>query len=122
MKLKLVVVLTLAGLLSGCSGFSNSGQSSSSVKGSSPTPHSVNLWWEASTSAGIAGYNVYRAPYTDSCGSYAKINTSLITSTSYTDADVTSGGSYCYATTAVNASRQESGYSNVIINVQIPTS
>jgi hypothetical protein len=30
------------------------------------------------------------------------------------------GTSYCYATTGVDTSNQESGYSNVVSNVQIP--
>ncbi len=121
MKPKLLILLTSVALLTGCAGFSNASGSSSSDSGSGQLPHSVNLWWEASTSGDVSGYNVYRAPYTDSCGSFSRINTSLIASTSYADASVTSGGSYCYATTAVSGSRQESGYSNVIINVQIPT-
>jgi len=38
----------------------------------------------------------------------------------YVDANVADGTKYCYATTAVNTSSQESGYSNVVSNVQIP--
>jgi hypothetical protein len=44
----------------------------------------------------------------------------LNTTTLYTDSVVTDGTSYCYATTAVNSSNQESGYSNIASNVQIP--
>ena len=88
---------------------------------SAPT-HSVNLSWNASTSSGISGYNIYRAVFKTSCGSYAKINSALNTSTLYTDNSVIDGTSYCYASTAVNTSNEESGYSNIISNVQIPTS
>ena len=87
-----------------------------------PAPtHTVNLSWNASTSSNISGYNVYRAVYvSSSCGSFSKINSLLDTGTLYTDSVVVDGTSYCYATTAVNTSSQESGYSNIVSNVQIP--
>ena len=86
-----------------------------------PAPtHTVNLSWNASTSSNISGYNVYRAVYVSSCGSFSKINSTLNTGTLYTDSAVTDGTSYCYATTAVNSSNEESGYSNIASNVQIP--
>jgi fibronectin type 3 domain-containing protein len=44
----------------------------------------------------------------------------LNTGTLYTDAAVTDGTSYCYAATAVNTSNAESGYSNIVSNIQIP--
>jgi fibronectin type 3 domain-containing protein len=44
----------------------------------------------------------------------------LDTSTLYTDSVVVDGTSYCYATTAVDSSNQESGYSNIVSNIQIP--
>ena len=85
-----------------------------------PVPtHTVNLSWNASTSSNISGYNIYRAVYINSCGSFSKINSVLNPSTLYTDSAVTDGTSYCYATTVVN-SNEESGYSNVASNVQIP--
>jgi fibronectin type 3 domain-containing protein len=80
----------------------------------------VNLSWNANTSSNISGYNIYRAVYTNSCGSFSKINSVLNTSTLYTDSAVVGGTSYCYATTAVNSSNVESGYSNIATNVQIP--
>jgi IPT/TIG domain/Abnormal spindle-like microcephaly-assoc'd, ASPM-SPD-2-Hydin len=86
-----------------------------------PAPtHTVNLSWNANTSSNISGYNIYRAVYTNSCGSFSKINSVLNTSTLYTDSAVVGGTSYCYATTAVNSSNVESGYSNIATNVQIP--
>jgi fibronectin type 3 domain-containing protein len=42
------------------------------------------------------------------------INTSLDSSTNYTDSTVVSGTTYYYVTTEVNAQGQESGYSNVV--------
>jgi hypothetical protein len=87
-----------------------------------PAPnHSVALSWNASTSPNISGYNIYRAPYSTSCGSYATINTLLNTTTMYTDSSVANGSAYCYVTTAVDASNTESGYSNIVSNVKIPT-
>jgi len=87
-----------------------------------PAPtHTVNLSWDASTSPDISGYNIYRAVYSgSSCGSFSKINSMLNTSTLYSDSVVTDGTSYCYATTAMNSSNEESGYSNIVSNVQIP--
>jgi len=84
----------------------------------------VNLSWTASTSGNISGYNIYRAVYSpapvSACGSFAKINPLLNTGLLYTDNNVVDGTAYCYATTAVDTSNQESGYSNIVSNVQIP--
>jgi hypothetical protein len=88
--------------------------------GTAAATHSVALSWNASTSLGIVGYNVYRAPYTTSCGAYAKLNPALNTGTLYTDTTVANGNNYCYATTAVDTSSRESSYSNVVSNVQVP--
>lgn len=83
--------------------------------------HDVALSWNASTSPDISGYNVYRAVYANSaCGSFSKINPSLTASTLYTDSVVVDGTVYCYATTAVTSSNEESGYSNIVSDVQIP--
>jgi fibronectin type 3 domain-containing protein len=87
-----------------------------------PAPvHSVALSWNASTSPNISGYNIYRAVYGSSCGAYSKINgATLDASTTYTDSAVVDGTNYCYATTAVDSGNAESGYSNIVSNVQIP--
>jgi len=82
--------------------------------------YSVDLSWTASTSPDISGYNIYRAVYTTSCGAFAKVNPSLNASTSYTDNGVVDGTNYCYTTTAVNESSQESSYSNIVSDIQIP--
>ena len=63
----------------------------------------------ASTSE-VTGYNVYRS--TSRTGRYNKINPSLDPDTTYRDATIVGGSTYFYATTAVNSSGQESGYSN----------
>ena len=87
-----------------------------------PAPvHTVGLSWNASTSPNISGYNIYRAVYVTSCGAFAKINgATLDTATTFTDSVVINGTNYCYATTAVDSTNAESGYSNVVSNVQIP--
>ncbi len=83
--------------------------------------HNVSLSWNASTSPNISGYNIYRAVYVSACGSYTKINgNTLNAGTTYTDSAVTDGTNYCYATTAVDSTNAESGYSNVVSDVQIP--
>jgi hypothetical protein len=116
---------TVSGTASGTLTFSSNAQPSTttaSLTGSgTPAPtHSVSLSWNASTSSNILGYNIYRAVYASACGSFNKINATLDTSTLYTDSSVVNGTSYCYATTGVDTSNQESGYSNVVSNVQIP--
>ena len=106
--------------------FTSNGQPSTTTNtatgtGTAAPSHSVNLSWNASTSTGVMGYNIYRAIYTTSCGAYSKINGSTLdTLTTYTDSSVTDGTNYCYATTAVNSSNEESGYSNIVSDVQIP--
>ena len=88
--------------------------------GTAATAYSVGLSWTGSTSPNISGYNIYRAVYTSSCGAFSKINSQLNTTTLYTDSVVVDGTNYCYATTAVNSSSEESAYSNIVSNVQIP--
>jgi hypothetical protein len=78
--------------------------------GVAPSPHLVNLSWNPSNSQNVSGYNIYRG--TTSGGPYGKINSSLDSSTLYTDQSVVAGQTYYYVTTAVNSSDQESSYSN----------
>jgi len=40
--------------------------------------------------------------------------------TNYTDSAVASGMAYCYGTTAVNTKKQESGFSEIVLDVEIP--
>jgi hypothetical protein len=70
----------------------------------------VSLSWTASSSPGIAGYNAYRS--TTSGGPYAKLNSTLISTTNYNDLMVQNGYTYYYVTTAVNDQGMESAYSN----------
>lgn len=73
--------------------------------------HSVELSWNASASANIVGYNVYRGQVVS--GPYSRINTSgLLASTLYSDTNVTSGMTYYYVATVVDNSGRESARSN----------
>jgi hypothetical protein len=71
--------------------------------------HTVDLSWQASTST-VAGYNVYRGVAAG--GPYTKLNSSLVTGTSYIDSAVQAGQTYYYVATALDANNNESVYSN----------
>jgi len=58
----------------------------------------VSLAWNASS--GAASYNLYRSV---NGGAYSQLNTSPITTTSFTDSGLTNGTPYCYEATAVNS-------------------
>jgi len=85
--------------------------------GVQPVSHSVTLNWTASISP-VAGYNVYRS--TVSGGPYTKLNSTLVTTTQYTDSTVQAGQTYYYVTTSVDSSNVESTYSNQV-SATIPT-
>ena len=76
--------------------------------GIAATTHSVELSWAASTSAGVVGYNVYRAIPT---GGYSKLDSSIVTGLKYTDVTVTAGTTYKYVVTAVDSLGMESAFS-----------
>jgi len=97
------------GTLSFADNASNVPTESLSGTGVAPTQHSVSLSWTDSGS-GIVGYNVYRGSI--SGGPYAKINSALDSTTTYTDTSVLAGQTYYYVTTSVDGSGMQSGYSN----------
>jgi Abnormal spindle-like microcephaly-assoc'd, ASPM-SPD-2-Hydin/HYDIN/CFA65/VesB-like, Ig-like domain/Cep192 domain 4 len=76
-----------------------------------PVQHSVALNWGASSSS-VAGYNVYRSVVSGS--SYSKLNGSVVGGVSYADSSVQSGQTYYYVATSVDASGNESVYSNEV--------
>jgi fibronectin type 3 domain-containing protein len=76
--------------------------------------HSVSLTWNTGDGNAV-GYNVYRG--TAQNGPFQQINTALDASTNYTDTTVSSGTTYYYVATEVNAQGQESGYSNEVMAV-----
>lgn len=88
---------------------SNAVSSPSTVSLSGAGGHEVDLAWNASSSV-TTGYNVYRG--SKPSGPYTKLNSSLVTSTTYTDTTVQAGLIYYYVTTAVDAQGLESAYSN----------
>jgi hypothetical protein len=76
--------------------------------------HSATASWTASTSV-VSGYNIYRGSV--SGGPYTKLNNSLVTVLTYTDTAVASGQTYFYVTTAVDASGNESVFSNEVMAI-----
>ena len=75
----------------------------------------VSLAWNAST--GAASYNLYRSV---NGGAYSQLNTSPITTTSYTDSGLTNGTPYCYEATAVNSSGESAKASPACATPQPP--
>lgn len=88
--------------------------------GVTPTAHSVDISWAASTSTSLQGYNVYRGA--TSGGPYSKISALLSNTTLlFTDTSVLSGQHYFYVVTDVNTSGIESAASNeVAVTVPVP--
>jgi fibronectin type 3 domain-containing protein len=107
---------TTAGSLAGSVAVtSNAAASPESVSltgtGVTATAHSAALSWTASTSS-VVGYNVYRSTTSGSYG--APLNGSLVSGASFTDTTVAAGATYFYVTTAVDASGDESVFSNEV--------
>jgi len=75
--------------------------------------HSVKITWTDTTNPSGTTYNVYRASAACSTSpTLTKLNTTPITTQSYTDANV-APGTYCYAATAVSTQGDESVKSNL---------
>jgi hypothetical protein len=85
--------------------------------GAQPVSHAVTLNWSASTSS-VSGYNIYRSAV--SGGPYSKMNSALITTTSYTDSAVQAGQTYFYVVTSVDSTGTESTFSNEV-SATVPT-
>jgi len=71
---------------------------------------SVTLNWNDNSESDLTGYNVYRS--TTSGSGYSKLNSSLLSSSDYTDVAVTNGITYYYVVTAVDTYSNESSYSS----------
>jgi fibronectin type 3 domain-containing protein len=67
------------------------------------TSSETNLSWDAPTASSdpVAGYNIYRA--VSGSSTYQMLNSSINTSTSYTDTTVASNTSYTYYVESVDA-------------------
>jgi hypothetical protein len=79
--------------------------------GTSSVGYTVSLNWTPSSST-YSGFNVYRG--TTSGGPYSKVDASMISTPSYTDAAVTQGQTYYYVATEVDSTGMESGYSSEV--------
>jgi hypothetical protein len=82
--------------------------------GTAAQTYTVELSWAPSTSSNVVGYNIYRSPLGSACGAYARVNSTPNPSTSFGDSSVADGQTYCYVTTAVNSSNQESSFSTPV--------
>jgi len=80
----------------------NASGSPQSVALSGSGTHDVMLSWTASTTSGVMGYNVYRGT-TSGGESSTPLNSTPISTTTYTDESVTAGTTYYYYVTAVAA-------------------
>jgi hypothetical protein len=74
------------------------------------TGHSSTLTWVASTSANVAGYNVYRG--TTSGGPYTLLNATPTSAVTYGDTTVQAGQTYYYVVKAVGSDGSLSAASN----------
>ena len=79
--------------------------------GASTVSHRVSLSWTPGSST-YSGFNVYRG--TSSGGPYTRVDTSMVSSTSYLDAGVSSGQTYYYVATELDTTGTESGYSTEV--------
>ena len=70
--------------------------------------HLAALNWNPSTSA-VVGYNIYRNSVVD--GSWVRINSDPVTTTTYSDWDVQGGVFYLYSVKSVSTSNVESTFS-----------
>ncbi|MDP2923520.1 MAG: hypothetical protein Q8O30_07390, partial [Candidatus Omnitrophota bacterium] len=75
----------------------------------------VDLSWTTNTEPDLAGYNIYRS--TTSGLGYAKINASLITTTTYQDTGLINDTTYYYVVTAVDTVGNESEHSNEAVAI-----
>ena len=80
----------------------NAGGSPQTVALSGIGVHDVILTWVASTTSGVAGYNVYRGATSGGEGA-TPLNSTPIAGTTFTDSNVLCGQAYYYIVTAVAA-------------------
>jgi len=71
-----------------------------------------------SNSSNVTGYNVYRSSISD--GPYTRLNSPLVTSTTYVDSTVIANQTYYYVATSVDSAGDETLYSNQV-SATIPT-
>jgi len=83
-----------------------------SGSGAAPVSHSVTLDWTPG-SLSFSGFNVYRGSL--SGGPYTKVNSALISTTSFIDSSVASAQTYYYVATETDSTGAESPYSSEVI-------
>ena len=117
---QLIAVAAIAASLGfwGCASTS-SGSNLAALGGANPaqsnlvSAHDATLNWNASISSGVIGYNVYRR--LASGGPYTKVNSSVVTVTTYNDNTVQPGQTYFYVVTSINSNDVESSYSDEVM-------
>lgn len=77
-----------------------------------PGDGGVGLDWSNNSEGDLAGYNVYRAVFNQA---YVKLNSSLVTSSDYTDATAQNGIAYLYKVAAVDTSSNESARTGAVL-------
>lgn len=82
-----------------------------------PASYSTVLTWDPSASSGVVGYYVFRGA--TAAGPFTVLNSSPVSTTTYTDNTVQAGQSYSYVVTSVNSSNVQSPYSNPV-SVTVP--
>jgi hypothetical protein len=97
---------------------SNAANSPITVSLSGTGMHSVMLTWSASPTGGVT-YNVFRGTTSGGEGT-TPINTSPITSLSYTDTNVTPGATYYYTVEAVDSAGSSSASNEASAHVPSP--
>src|SRR5437899_3051227 len=102
---------TATGNVSLVSNATNSPTIALSASGAQPIPLARTLSWNPSPSETVS-YNVYRG--TQSGGPYQKLNSSPVSTTTYTDNSVLAGQTYFYLVTAVDSRNMESVHSNEV--------
>ena len=76
-----------------------------SVPSASDGKAAIDLSWQASTDADLAGYNVYRR---STSGSFERLTATPLLGPAFSDSTVTPGTSYTYRVTAVDGTGNES--------------
>lgn len=123
MSVPVIFTPSASGSVAGSFSLSSNGTTLLSIPlagtGFTPTPHTVDIGWTASTTTTLQGYNVYRSGTTG--GPYTKISPTLSSATLlFTDSSPQSGQKYFYVVTAVDVSGLESTASTEVA-VTIPT-
>jgi fibronectin type 3 domain-containing protein len=82
--------------------------------------HDVILTWNASTTPGIAGYNVYRGTSSEGESS-TPLNSTPLSGATFTDSNVTAGGQYSYVVTAVASDGSSQSANSNEVSATVPS-